>query len=108
MARPTTNTGDTDAGTEPGGLIGKVVHDRAKARLGKVMDKVGPRYQLRPLDGGQEWEANGDDLEIVTPPRCATCDRLKAERGKAQQAGRSDAARLLTEALGRHLRVMHP
>ncbi|MEU3354963.1 hypothetical protein [Streptomyces sp. NPDC037389] len=89
-------------------LIGQVVNDFATGRIGKVMDKVGPRYQLRRLDGGREWEAKGDSLEVVTPLRCDYIARLKAERRKAVEEGRTDAAHFLTVAICRHLRVMHP
>lgn len=27
------------------------------------MGHIGPYYQLRPLNGGKEWEARPDDLE---------------------------------------------
>ncbi|MEU8583379.1 hypothetical protein [Streptomyces abikoensis] len=89
-------------------LVGRVVHAADTGRIGKVMDKVGPRYQLRRLDGGREWEAKGDSLEVVAPLRCEYLARLKAERRKALEAGHSDAAHLLTVAMCRHLRVMHP
>ncbi|MEU1780961.1 MULTISPECIES: hypothetical protein [Streptomyces] len=90
------------------GLIGQVVNDSDTGRIGKVMDKVGPRYQLRRLDGGREWEAKGDSLEVVAPLRCKYIARLKDERRMALEAGRPDAAHLLTVAMCRHLRVMHP
>lgn len=41
--------------------VGDTVRD-AKGRVGRVMGDVGGRYQLRPLNGGLEWDANGDDL----------------------------------------------
>ncbi|AZQ71939.1 hypothetical protein EKH77_12615 [Streptomyces luteoverticillatus] len=89
-------------------LIGQVVNDSDTGRIGKVMDKVGPRYQLRRLDGGREWEAKGDSLEVVIPLRCKYIARLKAERRKALEAGHPDAAHRFTVAMCRHLRVMHP
>ncbi|MFF4735886.1 hypothetical protein ACFY2W_08335 [Streptomyces sp. NPDC001262] len=89
-------------------LIGKVVRDTGSNRTGKVMDKVGPRYQLRPLSGGREWEADPDNLEVIVPLRCQYIARLKAERKKAEEAGRTAAAFRFTEAISRHMRVMHP
>lgn len=97
-----------DSGHTGHHLVGRVVHDSDTGRIGKVMDKVGPRYQLRRLDGGREWEAAGASLEVVTPLRCEYIARLKAERRKALEAGRTEAAHLLTVAVCRHLRVMHP
>ncbi|MFF5129926.1 hypothetical protein ACFY41_23685 [Streptomyces syringium] len=38
---------------EPGDLV----HDTARDRAGIVMGREGPRFQLRPLGGGVEWEA---------------------------------------------------
>ncbi|MFQ6193715.1 hypothetical protein [Streptomyces sp. NPDC000405] len=108
MTTPATHNDDTTAGHQPDSLIGRVVHDHGRGRLGKVMDKVGPRYQLRPLDGGREWETDHDNIEVAVLPRCAVIDRLKAERGKAHKEGRSAEVHMLTTALGRHLREMHP
>ncbi|MEU5049468.1 hypothetical protein [Streptomyces sp. NPDC021096] len=88
--------------------VGRVVHDSETDRIGRVMGKVESRYQLRRLDGGHEWEADGDSLEVVTPLRCEYIARLKVERRKAVEAGRANAAHLLTLAMCRHLRVMHP
>lgn len=41
--------------------VGDTVRD-AKGRVGRVMGDVGGRYQLRPLNGGLEWDAKGDGL----------------------------------------------
>ncbi|WP_079149853.1 hypothetical protein [Streptomyces agglomeratus] len=43
---------------------GEVAKDARTGRVGRVMGHVGPRYQLRPLNGGKEWEA---ELEHLTP-----------------------------------------
>ncbi|MGW6456399.1 hypothetical protein ACWF94_10800 [Streptomyces sp. NPDC055078] len=37
--------------------IGAVVRDSAVGRVGRVMGDVGGRVQLRPLNGGVEWDA---------------------------------------------------
>ncbi|MGW6900757.1 hypothetical protein ACWGF2_29790 [Streptomyces sp. NPDC054919] len=37
---------------------GQVAEDARTGRVGRVMGHVGPRYQLRPLNGGREWEAD--------------------------------------------------
>ncbi|MFF6834837.1 hypothetical protein ACFY84_23650 [Streptomyces sp. NPDC012438] len=41
---------------------GDVARDTRTERVGRVMGHVGPRYQLRPLTGGREWEAHADDM----------------------------------------------
>jgi hypothetical protein len=43
--------------------IGELAKDSAKGRIGVVMDEVGGRVQIRPLDGGREWDALPDDVE---------------------------------------------
>ncbi|MGV9312224.1 hypothetical protein ACWDR0_08500 [Streptomyces sp. NPDC003691] len=65
---PTGTTGD-DKGEglsewEP--RIGVAVRDTATRRIGRVMDRVGGLYQLRPLKGGLEWDAHRDTLHPVT------------------------------------------
>ncbi|MEU7134774.1 hypothetical protein [Streptomyces sp. NPDC046261] len=47
-------------------------------------------------------------LEVVTPLRCKYIARLEIERREAVEAGRTNAAHVLTGAMCRHLRVMHP
>ncbi|WP_030779625.1 hypothetical protein [Streptomyces sp. NRRL S-920] len=37
---------------------GDLVIDTARQRLGRVMDHVGNRLQLRPPGGGREWDAD--------------------------------------------------
>ncbi|MGW6459446.1 hypothetical protein ACWF94_26555 [Streptomyces sp. NPDC055078] len=50
----------------PGGRYrpetGDVVKDASHERVGRVMGHVGPVYQLRPLNGGREWEAPASAL----------------------------------------------
>ncbi|SCK13189.1 MULTISPECIES: hypothetical protein [unclassified Streptomyces] len=41
---------------------GDVVHDGAIAKVGRVMDHMGTRVQLRPLKGGREWDAYPENL----------------------------------------------
>lgn len=38
--------------------IGTLVVDTARQRIGRVMDCVGRRLQLRPPGGGREWDAD--------------------------------------------------
>ncbi|GAA0397854.1 hypothetical protein GCM10010357_18690 [Streptomyces luteireticuli] len=60
-----------------------VVRDTRKDRIGVVMDKVGPRYQLRPPAGGREWEAAAADMEPVP-----AAVRLGARVAEANAASR--------------------
>lgn len=46
--------------------IGALAKDTDKNEVGVVMGKVGGRCQLRPLNGGREWDAHPDDLEQPT------------------------------------------
>lgn len=41
---------------------GDTVLDAKTRKVGRVMGHVGPRYQLRPLNGGKEWEAEPDQV----------------------------------------------
>ncbi|MFJ9114499.1 hypothetical protein ACIRJO_03005 [Streptomyces sp. NPDC102394] len=45
--------------------LGETVRDTGRNKIGKVMGSVGPYVQLRPIDGGVEWDASPDDLEPV-------------------------------------------
>ncbi|MFI0235113.1 hypothetical protein [Streptomyces sp. NPDC016845] len=46
---------------------GKVVHDTARDRVGRVMGHEGPYIQLRPLAGGGEWDAAPDGVRVLSP-----------------------------------------
>ncbi len=37
--------------------VGETALDVSTGLVGRVMGNVGPRYQLRPLNGAREWEA---------------------------------------------------
>ncbi|MFV0134947.1 hypothetical protein ACLGIH_17225 [Streptomyces sp. HMX87] len=41
--------------TRPG--IGELAKDTARGRIGVVMGEVGGRVQIRPINGGREWDA---------------------------------------------------
>ncbi|GGZ84758.1 hypothetical protein GCM10010344_60200 [Streptomyces bluensis] len=49
--------------TRPG--IGELAKDSASGRIGVVMGEVGGRVQIRPVDGGREWDAMPDN--VVAP-----------------------------------------
>ncbi|MFH8610246.1 hypothetical protein ACH4D5_22475 [Streptomyces sp. NPDC018029] len=46
--------------------VGEAVHDSGRDRVGHVMGHEGPYVQLRPLAGGQEWDAGPGRLRILT------------------------------------------
>ncbi|GGL87836.1 hypothetical protein GCM10010129_34590 [Streptomyces fumigatiscleroticus] len=46
---------------------GAAVRDTASGRIGIVMGHEGPYLQLRPLDGGREWDADPDSVRPVGP-----------------------------------------
>lgn len=52
---------------------GDVVFDAATQKVGRVMDQMCRLVQLRPLEGGREWDASPDDLTpaALTPPPTA-------------------------------------
>jgi hypothetical protein len=45
--------------------VGETARDSSTGRVGRVMGHEGPRYQLRPLNGGVEWEAAPEHLVRV-------------------------------------------
>ncbi|MYT33529.1 MULTISPECIES: hypothetical protein [unclassified Streptomyces] len=51
------------SGYDPG--KGEIVRDRLRDRVGRVMDREGACFQLRPLGGGVEWDAAPEDIEPV-------------------------------------------
>ncbi|MEU0253125.1 hypothetical protein ABZ299_11555 [Streptomyces sp. NPDC006184] len=44
-----------------------VMVDRRTGRIGRVMGSEGPYVQLRPLNGGREWDVPPDQLRSPTP-----------------------------------------
>ncbi|AZK95700.1 hypothetical protein B7R87_18915 [Streptomyces tsukubensis] len=68
----------TDSSWEP--QVDDIVRDAGSNRIGRVMDRFGARYSLRPLTGGREWEARSGDLRPVT-----TSDLLSAAVAKTNQ-----------------------
>lgn len=47
--------------------IGSVARDTVRDRVGRVMGREGPNYQLRPLNGGREWEVAPGEIELAQP-----------------------------------------
>ena len=47
--------------------LGETVKDTEHGRIGKVMGFEGPYVQLRPIEGGREWDADPRMLALVSP-----------------------------------------
>lgn len=45
--------------------VGTTARDTRTDRIGKVMGYEGPYAQLRPLEGGREWDVHPNHLEPV-------------------------------------------
>ncbi|MDI3390723.1 hypothetical protein QIS99_31680 [Streptomyces sp. B-S-A8] len=54
----------TDGG--PGATEGVLVKDSDNGKVGVVMGSEGPYLQLRPLNGGREWDARPDRIARLT------------------------------------------
>lgn len=52
----------------------------AKGRVGIYMGNVGPRYQLRPLGGGVEWEAEPGSVEPLSQTELLSLRAAPGER----------------------------
>lgn len=42
--------------------VGDTALDARSGRVGRVMERIGSRVYLRPLNGGREWDARPEDL----------------------------------------------
>ncbi|MEC4017772.1 hypothetical protein [Streptomyces sp. H27-D2] len=45
---------------------GETVRDAGSGRVGVVMGKVGPYYQLRPVGGGKEWDVPPSNIRAIS------------------------------------------
>ncbi|WP_039933893.1 hypothetical protein [Streptomyces viridochromogenes] len=64
--------------------VGELVWDEGARKVGRVMDKIGPRWQLKPPGGGRKWDARG-------PLRPATAaERLSAGVALANARSRGE------------------
>ncbi|MCL7494853.1 hypothetical protein OG530_25610 [Streptomyces decoyicus] len=65
--------------------VGTLTLDTRSGRVGRVMDFEGPHVQLRPPQGGIEWDARPEDLRPL-----GSCDDLSsrvAERNAHSRSG---------------------
>ncbi|WP_327401211.1 hypothetical protein OG194_14075 [Streptomyces sp. NBC_01288] len=63
--------------------IGDLAFDEAVCQVGRAMGHEGPHWQLRPVGGGREWDAEGP----IRPPTDA--ERLSADVAVANARSRS-------------------
>ncbi|MBU7596406.1 hypothetical protein JGS22_001805 [Streptomyces sp. P38-E01] len=47
-------------------VVGEVVRDIARERVGRVVGREGSYVQLRPLGGGREWDAEPRELRAMS------------------------------------------
>ena len=47
--------------------VGDTAYDPVRKCVGVVMDHLGPNFQLRPLGGGREWDADPARVRPPTP-----------------------------------------
>lgn len=47
--------------------VGAAVRDTRHGRVGIVMAHDGPYVQLRPLNGGREWDADPGRVQLLSP-----------------------------------------
>ena len=66
--------------------IGDVMFDEATRKVGEVMGHEGPYWQLRPVGGGREWDAQGP-LRVPTDG-----ERLSAGVALANARSRGECA----------------
>ncbi|WP_308407612.1 hypothetical protein [Streptomyces olivochromogenes] len=53
--------------------IDDLVWDDSTRKVGRIMDHVGPHWQLKPPGGGREWDAHGP-LRPATPAEQESAD----------------------------------
>ncbi|MFE9253999.1 hypothetical protein [Streptomyces sp. NPDC006879] len=71
----------SDQETRPG--IGEVAKDLGTGKIGFVMGEVGGKVQLRPLNGGKEWDAEPSTVRPA-PAREELSARLAATNNQSR------------------------
>jgi hypothetical protein len=54
---------------EPRPAVGELALDTSTGRVGQVMDHMHGRVQLRPAEGGCEWEAQPEAVRPAPQPK---------------------------------------
>jgi hypothetical protein len=64
--------------------IGDLVWDGDTCKVGRVMDRVGPYWQLKPPGGGREWDAHGPLRPATTAEKLAADAALVNARSRGE------------------------
>ncbi|MEN8656238.1 hypothetical protein ABCR94_38130 [Streptomyces sp. 21So2-11] len=67
---------------------GETVRDASGDKIGVVMGHEGPRWQLRPIGGGKEWDADPKNIQAVDQVENASARVADINR---RSGGASDA-----------------
>jgi hypothetical protein len=51
--------------------VGTLALDTSRGKVGEVMDHVGSYVQMRPKDGGREWDARPENVQPISAAGCA-------------------------------------
>jgi hypothetical protein len=70
---------------QPEPAVGAAVRDTRHDRVGVVMGHEGPYLQLRPLNGGREWDADATRVQLLSP-----AELLSARVAEANARSRKD------------------
>jgi len=74
---------ETESETAP--PVGTLALDTARGKVGEVMDHVGSYVQMRPRDGGREWDVLPEDVQPLSAGDALT-DRV-AEANRHSRRG---------------------
>ncbi len=64
--------------------VGDLVWDAAVRKVGRVMDRIGTRWQLRPVGGGLEWDTEGPLRPATAPERLSAGVALPNARSRGE------------------------
>ncbi|WP_405891340.1 hypothetical protein OG427_38660 [Streptomyces sp. NBC_00133] len=64
--------------------IHDLVFDEATRKVGQVMGRVGPCWQLRPPGGGREWDASGPLRPATAAEKLSACVALVNARSRGE------------------------
>ncbi|MBT2387905.1 hypothetical protein J7E87_00340 [Streptomyces sp. ISL-1] len=67
--------------TRPG--VGELAKDTASGRVGVVMGEIGGRVQMRPMQGGIEWDAMPDKV-VALSAREELSERLAVKNNNSR------------------------
>ncbi|WP_405595364.1 hypothetical protein OG741_04515 [Streptomyces sp. NBC_01410] len=81
-----TRADGSESGTPAVLEIGTLAVDTRRNKVGRVMGHVGPRVQLRPLEGGREWDVEPQNIRAASADealsaRVAETNRRSQSRG---------------------------